>query len=233
MLFFLLAPFGKRTRVHLMRARAILLTSVAWWTATALTVGVLGAQGALGREVVSQCLDRGWTVYAYVRRPSEPILSPVRRGWLSPDTLAVRASHPIASDRLRVLDSSEGIEGTETALVSVMSGRPFVDATETVDLFRDACERLDPTTSRVCLVSAYGVGDSIEGANLGIQVMRDWYLHGTYAAKEEQETYLRTAWNGTYVILRPRVLSYEPIPFNSVARTRSSVAHDVCKWLAA
>ena len=83
----------------------------------------------------------------------------------------------------------------------------------------------------MCLVSAHGVGESIEGANAGIQVMRGWYLKGTYAAKEAQEDFLRTMWNGTYAILRPSVLSYEPIPMNPIARTRTSVANEICTWV--
>lgn len=200
-------------------------------SSASLTVGVLGAQGDLGREVVSQSLSRGWTVHAYVRRPTDPVLTPVRRGWLSPDRTAMRAARPIISDRLRLFDSFDVAAGDEDALVSVMSGRPFANEMGTVDVFRNVCSGVDARTCRVCLVSAHGVGDSIEGANAGIQVMRGWYLEGTYAAKEAQENYLRTAWNGTYTILRPRVLSYEPIPMNPIARTRNSVASEICNWL--
>lgn len=201
-------------------------------TVVSLTVGVLGAQGNLGREVVSQCLARGWTVHAYVRRPTDPVLTPVRRGWLSPDPTAVRAARPITSERLHLFDSSDGASGDEDALVSVMSGTPFANEMDTVHAFRNVCSGVDAQTCRVCLVSAHGVGDSIEGANAGIQVMRAWYLQGTYVAKEAQEDFLRAAWNGTmYTVLRPRVLSYEPIPMNPIARTRASLASEICTWI--
>ena len=131
-----------------------------------------------------------------------------------------------------ILDSAR-VEGTEDVLVSVMSGNPFSNEDRSVRTFCDACARLADSGCRVCLVSAHGVGDSIEGANVGIQVMREWYLRGTYAAKEAREEYLRTSWNGTYTVLRPRVLSYEPIPMNPIARTRASVAREICDWIAA
>ena len=197
---------------------------------SALTVGVLGAQGDLGREVVSQCLARGWTVNAYVRRLTDPVLTPVRRGWLSPDPYASHAARPVTSERLHVF-GNDNLQGSEDALVSAMSGSPFSDEMNTLDTFRTACDSLGDDC-RVCLVSAHGVGDSIDGANVGIQVMRDWYLRGTYAAKEAQEEHLRTSWNGPYTILRPQVLSYEPIPMNPISRTRSSLANEICEWIA-
>lgn len=192
--------------------------------AHALTVGILGGQGATGRELVSQCLSRGWSVNAYVRRPDDPVLMPVRRGWLSPRFFGPQ--RPIVSDRLCVYDSASTL-GTENALVSVMSGSPFTDERDTSDTFVHACEHF---RGAVCLVSAHGVGDSIQSSNVGIQIMRDWYLKGTYEAKETQEEYLHT-WNGTYTILRPKVLSYEPIPCNPVSRTRYSLAREICEWV--
>ena len=213
----------------------LLLVLLSGDTVTAsFTVGVLGAQGGLGRELVTQCLARGWTVHAYVRRPQDPVLTPLRRGWLSPDPLALRTARPVASERLRIYDSAN-VQGNEDALVSAMSGSPFSDELDTVETFRDACDMVKRANARapVCLVSAHGVGDSIEDANVGIRVMRDWYLKGTYAAKEAQEAYLASSWNEhAYTILRPRVLSYEPIPMNPISRTRTSLAREICDWIA-
>lgn len=213
------------------RYAAVFILGYAHVGSSALTVGVLGAQGDLGREVVSQCLARGWTVNAYVRRPTDPVLTPVRRGWLSPDPYAARVARPVTSERLHIF-GNDNVQATEDALVSAMSGHPFTDEMDTADTFRAACDRLRDDC-RVCLVSAHGVGDSIEGANMGIQVMRDWYLKGTYAAKEAQEEYLRSSRNGPYTILRPQVLSYEPIPMNPISRTRISLANEICEWIDA
>jgi nucleoside-diphosphate-sugar epimerase len=199
--------------------------------ARALRVGVLGAHGYLGREVVSQCLSRQWDVTAYVRRPNDPVLSPLRRGWLDPHPVAVRAARPMTSPHLRVR-SADDPSGTEDVLVSVVSGRPFADESSTVDTFVSLCESLTGKSARVCLVSAHGVGDSVEDANAGIQIMRDWYLRSTYAAKEAQEKYLRTTFWGDTLVLRPRVLSFEPVPFNPVARPRAAVAREICRWIA-
>ena len=115
----------------MMQVSVIFLLLLTLSTTASLTVGILGAQGNLGREVVTQCLACGWTVNAYVRRPVEPILTPVRRGWLSPNGYAVRAARPITSDHLHIFDSSE-IQGTENALVSVMSGEPFGNEFKTI-----------------------------------------------------------------------------------------------------
>ena len=61
----------------------------------------------------------------------------------------------------------------------------------------------------ISLVSAYGVGNSIENADLGIVSMRNWYLKDVYRAKQEQEymvnNFPRDVKKNIY---RPKVLSY-------------------------
>jgi hypothetical protein len=203
--------------------------------ARALSVGILGAQGHLGRELVAQGLARGWTVHAYVRRPCDPIRAPARRGWLSPDGDDA-ASPPLASARLHVHGdvADVGAHGLD-ALVSAMSGRPFADEAGTTAALRGAGDALDPARTRVCLVSAHGVGGG--DADAGIRAMRGWYLRGVYEAKAEQEAYVRARWAADggrrALVLRPRVLSFGAVPLNPVARTRRSLAREICEWAEA
>ena len=68
-------------------------------------------------------------------------------------------------------------------------------------------------------MSAYGVGDSIEGANLGIVSMRNWYLKDVYRAKERQENLVNNyRKNINKYIYRPKVLSYGDTFFESTRR---------------
>ena len=43
---------------------------------------------------------------------------------------------------------------------------------------------------KIVLISAYGVGDSLENSNFGIKVMNNWYLKDVYYNKNQQESYL-------------------------------------------
>jgi putative NADH-flavin reductase len=204
-------------------AHAAALCSVAY------TVGIVGAQGRLGRELVLQTLEeRHWHARALVRRPDEPVLRPSRDGWLR-EPPGVRA--PLRSDALSVrsVDAPDALEGCD-ALVLALSGAPFEADTSTA-VVRDLCARLPPTCERVCLVSAFGVGDSLRRADPGIRVMDAWYLRDTYAAKHEQEALVR-ALAVPQLVLRPRVLSHAPVPLNPIATTREDLARRILSWIA-
>lgn len=70
-------------------------------------------------------------------------------------------------------------------------------------------------------MSAYGVGDSINGANLGIVSMRNWYLKNVYRAKEKQESLVNNLKKKVKKnIYRPKVLSYGDTFFESIPRQK-------------
>ena len=200
-------------------------------SALGLSITVVGAQGHLGRELVAQSLQRQWTVCGLVRRPQEPILYPTRRGWLSPTNDYMATPMP-QLDRL-VLTSEVADCADTDAIVIAASARPFAPRTEVqgqVDAVRELCARATPDTC-ICLVSAHGAGDSLEGADAGIQFMHAAYLREAYSAKEEQERLVRES--GARVrILRPRVLSFAPIPFNPISTTREDLARDILSWVS-
>lgn len=198
--------------------------------ASSKRVAIVGAHGGLGRELVQQCRDRAWTPVAMVRRPYDPILPPVRTGWLTPGD--ERTTAPFYG--LEVFGTHG--EATECpdcdAVVFAMSGSPFRKDSTPTDVVRGVCATLPEQCTRVCLVSAHGVGDSIEDANLGIRVMREWYLQSTYEGKAAQETLVAALPVPVgRRILRPRVLSYAPVPLNPVATTRRDLACDILDWI--
>lgn len=197
----------------------------------ALTVGVFGAQGGLGRELVQQCRDRGHIPVAYVRDATRDIRPPVRNGWLEETESPVPLPRPFAN--LDVRTTAQSVDGLD-AVVFAMSGKPFVKDTSTV-VVRDVCDRLPPRCTKMCLVSAWGVGDTIQHSNLGIKVMKGFYLHSTYSAKAIQETMVRT-WSASLplrenLIVRPKVLSFSPIPFNTIATPRQTLAATILDWI--
>lgn len=80
------------------------------------------------------------------------------------------------------------------------------------------------------MVSAYGVGDSLKNANIGIQIMSDWYLKDVYKSKNEQEKIVEQLSKST-LIVRPRALSYGTIPFDSFTTPRQNLATTILNWI--
>lgn len=193
-----------------------------------LCVGIVGAHGGLGRELVQQTLDRGWTPVPIVRR-ADPILAPVRKGWLSPDEDATQQAAELVVPR--TVNPTE-CPGSLDALVFALSGKPFESNGNSTSLVRALCASLPASCRSVSLVSAHGVGDSIREANVGIQVMRSWYLRDTYAAKEEQEDIVANCGARRTRVVRPKVLSYSRIPFNPISTPRQALASDLLDWAA-
>lgn len=193
----------------------------------AFTVGVVGAHGGLGRELIQQCNERGWNSLAMVRR-SALVEAPVRTGWLNPSS---ESKEYLPTNYFLTKGSDTMCPEQCDAIVFAMSGKPFENNTSTTDVIRAVCDSLTPRCKSMCLVSAYGVGDSIEGANVGIQVMRSWYLKSTYDEKLKQEE-LVDSLPIRSLILRPKVLSFDTIPFNPTAVRRRDLAMDILDWIS-
>ena len=194
--------------------------------ATAYTISIVGAHGRLGRELVAQSLQRGWNVEGIVRRPLDPILEPVKKGWLTPDVNEIL--EPVSSPCLTV--TSELDASGANGVVFCMSARPFAPRIEMIkqtDVVRAILKTCSNDT-RICLVSAHGAGDSLKGSNAGIRFMHSVYLREAYAAKEEQEI-LVSQYNAS-LILRPRVLSFSEIPLNPIAVPRFRLARNILDW---
>ena len=195
-----------------------------WSTADAFRVAIAGAHGGLGRELVRQSLDRGWKTFALVRR-DDPVFEPTRTGWLSEDdTYRV----PVRDKKLSTHSYED--ELSYDALAIAIGGRPFSKDTS-VETVERLCADLPKTCKKVCLVSAYGSGDSLKNADAGIRAMSDWYLKDVYKAKRSTEALVSSLDKET-LIVRPRVLSYDSIPFNPISSTRQDVAREIVEWMA-
>ena len=187
------------------------------------TVTIVGAGGALGRELVQQCRDRDWTPIALCRIV-QPIPHPVRSGWLTPSANAPQLP-PMANIDIRSVSDPPA---HSDAIVFALSGKPFSRDTSS-DAVRSV---LDATNcSKIAFVSAHGVaGDASSDANVGITIMRSVYLQSTYEEKRAQERMLMDRVGTTRCIWRPRVLSYDTIPFNPIATPRSVLARHILDW---
>lgn len=197
------------------------------------TVTIVGAHGRLGRELVSQSLERGWDVRGVVRRPDDPVFEPVRQGWLTSSENDMYKV-PISSARLMLTANTTCSDDTD-AIVFAMSAQPFASKLEMTvqnEIVRRMCGSQGTKKCRkICLVSAFGSGDSLPGSNVGYQIMHDFYLKEGYAAKEEQERIVSKVTSASTLILRPKVLSFDKIPFNNFAIVRSDLATEILDWI--
>ena len=80
-------------------------------------------------------------------------------------------------------------------------------------------ENLPDTCKTISLISAYGVGDSLNGANLGIVLMEKIYLKDVYRVKNLQENLVNNCKKiKRKFIYRPKALSYGETYLNSISR---------------
>lgn len=203
---------------------------------SSLTISVVGAQGRLGRELVVQSLERGWKVNGIVRRPDDPVFFPSRKGWLVPNLQEDMRRLPVVDPNLSLTCNTTCSKETD-AVVFAMSSKPFSSKVE-MQVQNEVVRRICSTSKtsackKVCLVSAFGAGDSLQGSNVGYQVMHDFYLKEGYSAKEEQERIVSSSCGDgvNTLILRPKVLSFQKIPFNPFSVVRSELASQILDWV--
>jgi putative NADH-flavin reductase len=153
---------------------------------------VLGASGGTGRQVVSQALEQGYEVTAFVRRPGR-----------------MRTAH----ERLRIVAGD--VTQATTALSSAVQGQDAVISALGVGLSLnsgDLIARSMPlvvhametqTVRRLIFTSAYGVGSTwIDVPILG-RIMLRLLLRNLYADKEAGEEILRRSrldWTLVYPV---------------------------------
>lgn len=196
----------------------------------AFKIAVAGANGGLGRELVYQSVRHKWDVCAYTRTLECALFEPVRSGWFAEDAFErVPMRQPLLQRRTY---THHNANETYDALVLAVGGGPFADDTSDRAV-RELCANLPPSCRKVCLVSAFGVGDSLQGAGVGIQLMSSWYLRDTYASKRRQERLVCALPPDVEVlILRPRALSFECLHPNPFSMSRKDLAAHVLEWVA-
>ena len=76
----------------------------------------------------------------------------------------------------------------------------------------------------IVLISAFGAGESLKDANIGIKLMNSWYLSSVYDSKNAQEhilhKYKEKYPDVNLIIIRPEVLSYGKSIYASKPRER-------------
>lgn len=196
-------------------------------------VCIVGASSGLGKELVYQSLyNKNLRVLATTNN-LDGVKIPFRGGGLN-DNLD---SPIIVDNNLRIENYWKDINYIYDYknIVFTTSSRPFKDD-YSYFLTKKFLDNLSTDCKSISLVSAYGVGDSLEGANAGIRIMENFYLKKVYEAKNKQEEiikqykrnvdniknpyYLNKIKNITIKknIYRPKVLTYGENIFNGQSR---------------
>ena len=198
--------------------------------AVGFTVAISGATGGLGRELCQQSVDRGWNTLALTRNTGSRVMAPIRyAGMVDVPTEKEEISSPL----MTVLhhDDAIAVQAPYDALILALGGKPL-KSDGTTRVVETICANLPHTCKAVCLVSAYGVGSSLEGSNVGIRLMESWYLQDVYAAKRAQENIVRDmrTKNMQILILRPKALSYGRLTPFDTSLPRKDLAGNILEW---
>lgn len=177
-------------------------------------VCIIGASSSLGRELIYQGLnDFNYKIAGFTKSPHK-VCIPYRGGGLED-----KSSKELIQDKnLDIYSYFDKIKDYQS-IVFCTGGTAFEKLDVSDILTEKYLNELSDKCKSIHLVSAYGVGDSIKEANLGIVSMRNWYLKDVYRAKERQEELVNNYKKDIKkFIYRPKVLSYGDTIFNSTPR---------------
>lgn len=158
---------------------------------------VFGASGGTGRELVTQALDQGHVVTAFVRNPFK--INDIQH-----ENLAV-----VSGDILNQEDVGGAVAGHEAVLFAVGAGREPSNIRE--EGTRTVIEAMEHAgVKRLICLSSMGVGDS--KANLGFftkHVIVGIYLRHAFADHERQEVLVKNS-GLEWTLVRPPHLKDGP-----------------------
>lgn len=184
---------------------------------------IAGASSGLGRELIQQGLERNNQIIGLTNK--EEICYPFRGKGLKEGS-----NEEIINSNSIIFNKYYDKLSNYDSLILTMGGTAFEKDDYSDKLTKHLIDNLPLSCKKVVLVSAYGVGDSIKSANLGIVSMRNWYLKDVYRAKEEQEKLVSNLNTKIETkIYRPKVLSYGGYKFN--ATPRQELAKDILDYL--
>ena len=166
---------------------------------------IVGAYSELGKELVYQSIeDKNLKVLALTS--NSELLIPSKGDILN------------NNKDLALLNYWEHIDLPYENIIFCTSAKPFEKDYSDVLTAKFLCH-LPKECKTIHLVSAFGVGDSLNNANLGIKIMDKLYLKDVYRAKNKQEELLNNYdGNVEKFIYRPKALSYGDTLLDSTKR---------------
>lgn len=177
-------------------------------------VAVVGGGSDLGKEILYQGLvEKNLKMLAFTR--SNKISLPYRGNTFN----NVDSSPELINSNLQIENYWQNIKDFKYEhIIFCTSAGPFeLDYSD--ELTNKFLNNLPVNCKSISLVSAYGVGDSLKEANIGIQIMNNLYLKDVYRAKNVQEKLFNASnLNIEKFIYRPKALSYGKTNIESTPR---------------
>ena len=175
---------------------------------------VIGATSSLGKEIIYRAInEKNANVLALSSSPNSVIYKPYRGNGFNEGSTA-----EFKHKNFRVDSYWNYITDTYDNIVFCTSAKPFKKdySDKLIDKYLNI---LPENCKNIVLVSAYGVGNSITNANVGIKIMDSLYLKDVYRAKNYQENSLNM-YKGSVrkLIYRPKALSYGKTVLQSTSR---------------
>lgn len=175
---------------------------------------IVGANGGLGRELVSQSIHNYNSSVLALTGENLLINKPFRGKGFNEQNKMGRFYHP----NLVVDNYWNNVQDEYEHLIVCTGAKPFKEDFSD-KLTSKILSSLPSSCKSVDLVSAWGVGNSLTDSDWGIQIMNSWYLQDTYRAKNEQEKLLENFDRKIQKrIYRPKALSYGKTFFESTSR---------------
>ncbi len=184
------------------------------YVSKAFDLCVVGASSGLGRELIYQSIkDRNKKVLGLSGIPY-PICEPYRG-----NSYEDIKQMPEIKNRNLILDSYwSDIKDEYKNIIFCTSASAF-EKDYSDQLTKKFLENLPESCKTISLVSAFGVGDSLNEGNIGIQIMEKVYLKDVYRAKNVQENLINSFNKDVKkFIYRPKALSYGNTFFESIPR---------------
>ena len=177
---------------------------------------VIGATGATGRRVVTQALERGDEVTAYVRSlyKTEDLVG----------TEGLRVIPGVAEDAERMTTAMEGADAVVVALGPAQTPATFLRC----DLMQHALPAIRTAmvragVRRLVVLSAWGVGETARAASLPLRIGFATLMRAVYTDHEAAEAPLRAADDVDLTTVHPVMLTddaeeapVEVVPFGEL-----------------
>ena len=188
---------------------------------------VLGASSGLGREIIYQGLNKNMKILGLTSNPNN-IKIPYRGGGLTNKN----SNLLLRSPNLEICEYNDFVNYNFSNIVFTSGAQPFQKDYSDI-LTKNILNYESLNLQNIVLISAYGVGNSLNNANAGIKIMNNLYLQDVYRAKNAQEkllnNYKKNNPKTNIEILRPKALSYGINLYS--AKSRETFAKEILNIL--
>lgn len=185
---------------------------------------VIGSSSGLGKEIICQSLEKNINVLALTNNPDK-IYYPFRGKGLDEN---YKSKTLINNPKLIIDNYNNNNKYLYENLIFTTGAKPFQND-YSYELTKKILSEKKHILKNIILISAFGVGETLDQSNLGIKIMNNWYLKDVYEAKNKQEDFLKNYINQNshidLTILRPKVLSYGENIYNG--KSRQNLAKEI------